>query len=391
MEASMKRREFLKTTLSLSALCLLPFPAIALDKEKKILVLIELKGGNDGLNTLIPFADPLYAKLRPTIGIKESDILKLDSKIGFHPSMKFLHQAFKNNQLAVIQGVGYENPNLSHFRSIDIWETATESEEYSDQGWLQQLSSKIGDGKELVKGIIVGDNAFGPFRGATSEVLVMDNPKRFLRKNAKLNLYENKQVLPSLKHILDVENSLSKTMEELRTKTEKVELPEMNDLPQDQVAGMIKALLSVLAAGHHVPVFKISIGGFDTHTEQLNQHARLLSVLDQIFQSLEKGLKQIGVWKESTLLTYSEFGRRPAENGSRGTDHGTANVHFAMGGTVRGGLYGKQPSLSNLDGEGNMKFTTDFKSIYSEVCQKVFKISDAEIVKKNKKLPGFLS
>ncbi|TNE97318.1 MAG: DUF1501 domain-containing protein [Deltaproteobacteria bacterium] len=387
----MKRRDFLKTTLSLSALCMLPFPVMALAKEKKILILIELKGGNDGLNTLIPFSDPLYTELRPSIGIKESEVLKLNSKLGFHPSLKFLHQSFKSNQLAILQGVGYANPNLSHFRSIDIWETATESEEYSDQGWLQQLSSKIGDGKELVKGIIVGDNAFGPFRGATSEVLVMDNPKRFLRKNAKLNLYENKQVLPSLKHILDVENSLSKTIEELRTKTEKVELPEMNDLPQDQVAGMIKALLSVLAAGHHVPVFKISIGGFDTHTEQLNQHARLLSVLDQTFQSLEKGLKQIGVWKESTLLTYSEFGRRPAENGSRGTDHGTANVHFAMGGTVRGGLYGKQPSLSNLDGEGNMKFTTDFKSIYSEVCQKIFKISDAEIVKKNKKLPGFLT
>jgi uncharacterized protein (DUF1501 family) len=386
----MKRRDFLKSTLSLSALSLLPFPLHAEIIKNRVLILLELKGGNDGLNTLIPFYDPTYRALRPQIGIDKKDALHLNNHIGLHPSLKFLQQAFNSKQLAVLQGIGYQNPNLSHFRSIDIWETASDSQTFSDQGWLHQISAKLGDGDELVKGIIVGDNAFGPFRGATSEVLMMDNPKRFLRKKLNLNPYAMKTDSASLNHILNVENSLSKTMEELREKTSRVKLPQLKNLPQDKIAGMIKALLTVLAAGHHVPVFKISIGGFDTHTDQINKHKRLLRILDQTFESLYLGLKKIGLWDKTTLLTYSEFGRRPAENGSRGTDHGTANVHFSMGGNVSGGLYGNNPSLKNLDKNGNMQFTTDFKSIYAEVIDKVFNITDSNLVKENRETLGFL-
>lgn len=360
--------------------------------SKRQLILIELKGGNDGLNTFIPFSDPLYYTLRPNLGIKKEKLLRLNDKNGLHPSLSFLHQEMKNNRLAIIQGIGYENPNLSHFRSLDIWETGTSSDEYSDSGWLNPYLNKLSNGNPLMKGVVFGDNSFGPFRGATSDVLIMNNPKRFLRKNAKLDTYEPVKGQESLNHIISVENSLSHTMEEIRNKTKNIQLPNLTGLPKDRIAGSIRALLTILAAGHYVPIYKISIGGFDTHTEQEGTHARLLKVLDDTFHSLKNGLQSLGKWDDSLIVTYSEFGRRPKENGSRGTDHGTANVHFALGGKVKSGIYGRAPLLSDLDQEGNLKFSMDYRSYYATILNDWLQINSSKAdFKWKKNAPGFIS
>jgi uncharacterized protein (DUF1501 family) len=376
------RREFLTLCTFASAMSLSPLSASSAQTKKRMLILIELKGGNDGLNTVIPYSDPLYYNLRPSLAIDKEKVLKINETIGLHPSLTFLHENIKKNNVAVLQGVGYPNPNLSHFRSIDIWETASHSEQFLAEGWLNPLLNKIGNGEELIKGIVLGENAFGPFRGATNDVLVMNNPKQFLRKKTKLETYKKVEGFDreNLNHILKVENSITHAIEEIRSKSKTVKLPSLTSLPKDKIGGSVKTLMTIIAAGHLVPIYKISISGFDTHTEQANKHQRLCKVLDDTFESLYQGLNHLGVWDRSLIMTYSEFGRRVKENGSRGTDHGTANVQFLMGGKIKGGLYGQTPSLKNLDREGNILYHLDFRAIYASLIEDWFKIKKAKLL-----------
>ncbi len=367
----MKRRDFLHLLGSAPLLAGL-YPSLswgAPSSSQKLLILIEFKGGNDGLNTVIPFQDPTYYSLRPQLAIPRDQVLPLSETLGFHPALKALYSLFQRGQLAVVNGVGYPNPNRSHFRSIDIWETGSDSNEYLSEGWIAELYRAHPLPKAQVRvatGIILGTNP-GPLDGDAMRNVVMTEPGRLVRQAARLKRQARATQNPSLRHILKVRADIQQAADEIAAKVQPKSMQSM-DVPPGKFGKSLQALLKLLQADVHAPVVKMSLGSFDTHAGQLPAHRRLLTEFSDGLEALEKGLKKLGLWQDSLIMTYSEFGRRPAQNGSNGTDHGTAAPHFVMGGAVKGGLYGKQPSLTDLAG-GDLKYGVHFRDLYATIAK----------------------
>lgn len=368
----MDRRQFIKL-LSLSPL---PFYNPALwanlaEKQRKVLVLLELKGGNDGLNTLVPYKDPLYYKLRPNIRIKEKQVLTLgDSRnpLGFNPTLAPLIPAWENNELAILQGVGYPKPNLSHFRSIEIWDTGSSSNQYLDDGWLTQAFQINPPQDAVSNGLSLGFDT-GPLGGINSNTIAINNPRQFFQQARLIKTMNYKTENSALAHILKVQDEIQQAALEIRSRLRKTK-PIKSEL-KFPLAKQLNLVANMIHAQIPLPVIKVSHSGFDTHSNQLNKHNRLLSQLGQALAEFRNALIQTDRWDQVLLLTYSEFGRRPAENASRGTDHGTSAPHFVMGGNVKGGFYGQQPRLSGLN-YANMQHHLDFRSVYATVLRKWF-------------------
>jgi uncharacterized protein (DUF1501 family) len=364
----MNRRDFLKvlsltpfipyvTNLSLAA------PSQA--NWNNLLVLLELKGGNDGLNTVIPYTDPTYYDLRPRLGINRDKVLQLDEKMGFHPALEALMPLWKNNELAIIQSVGYPDPNLSHFRSIEIWETASHSYQYLSEGWLSRVFAAYPPPKTFAAdAIVIGSSDLGPFSGGTARVVVLSNIQRFLTQVKQDGILNGRPANPALAHILKVEEDIRQAARNLKTsdvfKTE---------FPDSPFGNALKTASQVIAGNSGIAVIKVSLDGFDTHSNQFNRQERLLREMAEGLSAFKKALIEINRWNSTLILSYSEFGRRPRENLSTGTDHGTANVHFMLGGRVKGGLYGQIPRLNQLEGD-NLRFAVDFRSLYATVIEK---------------------
>ena len=374
------RRDFLNLlglSVSLSA-----FPSLAFAKNpgKGPLILVELKGGNDGLNTIIPFGQQAYYDLRPNLAVSRDKVLKINSEIGFNPVCKNMHKLFQSKQMALFLGVGYPNPNFSHFRSIDIWETASSSDQFLSDGWLGK--NALPNNPMSAKGFILGSNELGPLRGESENIMLLPNPQVLMRKNHKLNHFQQTRVNSSLDHILNIENQFLAMVEKVKGNKSKIPFPEIK-APRSKSARMAQAIFKILSVDPGVPLFKISVEGFDTHVNQEASHNRLLKELDDLLFYLERGLKKMGLWDRSLVMTYSEFGRRPAENAGKGTDHGSANCHFAIGGKIKANIYGKQPSLTDLD-KGNLKFNMDFRELYAGILKKHFQIPTHNLAKKFK-------
>ena len=362
---SMRRRDFLK----LAALA--PFagaPALASALEapaRKLLVLVELKGGNDGLNTAVPYADAAYARLRPRLAVAREQVIQLDERTGLHPSLEPLKPIWDEHRLAVIQGVGYPQPNLSHFRSIEIWDTASKSDEYLDAGWLARAFAKSPSPAQFVAdGVVVGARGMGPLTGPAVRALSLNDPQQFLR-NARLARREGEARNPALAHILRVERDVLSSAERLSA-----DYRFAAQFPQGPFGGAVHTAAQLAANPAGIAVVCLSLNGFDTHANQQGVHANLLRQLANGLSALREGLIEAGRWDTTLVATYAEFGRRARENMSGGTDHGTAAVHFAMGGTVRGGLYGAPPALDRLDGEGNLSYAVDFRSYYATFLER---------------------
>lgn len=330
------------------------------------LILIELKGGNDGLNTVIPYNDPLYYKYRPTIGIPKEEVLKIDSQIGLHPSLKLLHELYNKNEVAIWQGLGYEHPNLSHFRSIEIWDTASKSDQYLHNGWLKK---HIPNNSGMIKGVVLGGN-YGPLNGFDSGVIKLNNINKFLKKKTKkTNRTMTSTNNTALQHILQTQDEINKSSELLK---EKIDLNKkvLHPYEKNGFSKQVELTQRLIEADLKIPFYKLSLGSFDTHINQLPQHARLLSQLSNAIYTLRQNLVAQGLWEYTTIMTYSEFGRRAQENANRGTDHGTAAPHFIVGGNIKSGLFGEIPSLKELDKNGNLEFTTDFYTFIKIACSK---------------------
>ena len=372
----MNRRTLLKF-ITLNSLTL-PFSLQAtntmLPKHKR-LILIELKGGNDGLNTVIPYNDPLYYKLRPTIAIEKNTVLPLNEKVGLHPSMQGMKEIFDKNELAIIQGVGYPNPNRSHFRSIEIWDTASDSQEYLDQGWLDSISLPQ---TELIKGVVLGGE-YGPLVGISKGIIKINNIKRFLQQSRQIRgrismTNDNDALL----HLLKTEAEISKSANVLKKSlSDKKELP--FTFKKSKFGKQMSIATELINSKTAIPFYKISLSSFDTHNNQPKKHARLLKELSEGIATMRKNLIVSAEWENTVIMTYSEFGRRAAENASKGTDHGTAAPHFITGGKVVGGIYGDHPSLSLLDKNGDLNHTTDFRSIYKSIADEWFKGSSLQL------------
>lgn len=361
----MRRRDFLT---ALSALTLYGFTPPARSSAdvpyRNLLILIELKGGNDGLNTLIPFADPHYAQLRPRIRIPRDQVLQLSESAGLHPALTPLLPLWQAGQLAWLQGVGYPKPNLSHFRSIEIWDTASDSDETLDTGWLARLFRQAPPPPGFAaNGVAVGTSEFGPLAGGARSVTLVD-AEQFRRQSRLAGQGAAVSDNAALKHILKVERDTRQAADGLG-----VGVRFDAAFPQTPFGGAVRAAAHVAASPAGVAAIKLSLGSFDTHVNQPVQHGRLLGELAGGIAALSTALKEKGLWERSLILTYAEFGRRPAENGSNGTDHGTANVHLAVGGRVHGGLYGRPPDLTRLEG-GNLVHGVDFRSVYATVIRR---------------------
>ena len=358
----MDRRDFLK----LSAL--IPFAGVpglvraATDPAKRnLLILVELKGGNDGLNTVIPYADPRYAQLRPKLAIPRDQVVKLSESAGLHPSLAPLKPVWDARELAVVQGVGYPDPNLSHFRSIEIWETASASDQYLEQGWLARAFARSPcPATFAADGIVVGAGGMGPLAGRTSRSLALASPEQFLR-NARFARRESVATRNvSLAHILRVENDVAASAQRLTAGH-----PFTTAFPAGPFGAATGTAAQLAANPAGVAVVRLSLGSFDTHANQLGVHANLLRQLAEGLVAIRAALIEIDRWQGTAIATYAEFGRRPRENESGGTDHGTSSAHLVLGGAVKGGLHGAAPALDRLDGNGNLAHAVDFRAYYA--------------------------
>ncbi len=363
----MQRRQFLSM---LGALPMIPYAAnvsFAAGNAgyNNVLIMVELKGGNDGLNMVIPFADPNYYTLRPKIAIPRDKVLPLNEKVALHPALQTLLPLWLANELAVIQGVGYPQPNLSHFRSIEIWDTASKSEQYLHDGWLARaFSERPVPSSFAADGVVVGGAEMGPLAGGNSRAIALTNINQFLQQS-KLAKPGGSSTNPALNHILKVEQDIVQAAAQLSAQRQFV-----TEFPKGEFGNAVKAAAQIVANQSGVAAVRITLNGFDTHQNQLNSQARLLQDLSDGLAALKAALIEINRWDSSLIMTYAEFGRRPKENVSGGTDHGTANAHFVLGGRVKGGLYGQAPQLDRLDGAGNLTSAVDFRSLYATVLQR---------------------
>lgn len=363
----MQRRDFL-CALGLvplvSALPNLAFAAMPNANYRNLLLLVELKGGNDGLNTLVPYADANYYRLRPRIAIRRDEVLQLDERLGLHPSMQALMPLWQNRELAIVQGVGYPQPNLSHFRSIEIWESASQSSEYLADGWLTRaFKANPVPASFAADGVVIGAQDMGPLGGTGARAVAINNTQQFMRQARFAGDATSKPNNAALAHILKVEGDIVQAASGLSG-----EHAFKAEFPKGQFGNALKTAASVVAGKSGVAVVRVTLNGFDTHNGQPGTQQRLLKELAEGLATFKSAMQEIGHWDNTLIMTYAEFGRRPQENGSMGTDHGTANAHFVLGGKVRGGLYGQTPSLSQLDG-GNLLHGVDFRSLYATVIQ----------------------
>src|SRR5256885_7840438 len=270
---------------------------------RKLLLLIELKGGNDGLNTLVPYANPTYYALRPKIGIPRDQVVQLSDSVGLHPALEPLLPVWKNRELAVLQGVGYPAPNLSHFRSIEIWDTASKSEQYLQEGWLTRTFAATPTPKDFAAdGVIVGSPDLGPLAGGGTRAIALANTEQFLRR-ARLAASEGKARNKALQHIVKVEADVMQAASHL-----KADYAFKTEFPQGAFGTAIKTASQVIANRAGVAVVRVTLGGFDTHSGQLNTQQRLLGELAAGLAALKNALDELDRWSNTLVLTYAAFG-----------------------------------------------------------------------------------
>jgi len=372
----MNRREFVKVAASAPLCAMTPWLAWAEASPgadyRRLLVLIELKGGNDGLNTLVPYADPTYYALRPKLAVPRDQVVQLSDGVGLHPALAPLLPSWTRRELAILQSVGYPQPNLSHFRSIEIWDTASKSEEYLQDGWLTRTFAAAPTPKGFAAdGVIVGSPDLGPLAGGGTRAIALSNTDQFLRR-ARLAVPEGQSHNKALQHILKVEADIVQAASQLNAN-----YAFATEFPQGPFGNAIKSACQVIANKAGVAVVRVTLNGFDTHSGQLATQSRLLGDLAAGIVALRSALDELSKWNDTLVVTYAEFGRRPKENLSNGTDHGTASVHFAIGGRVAGGLYGEQPTLDRLSGDGNPAYAIDFRSVYATVLDSWWGVSSS--------------
>jgi uncharacterized protein (DUF1501 family) len=336
----------------------------------RILLLVELKGGNDGLNTVVPYADPHYRQLRPVLGVPRERVLQLDERVGLHEKLEPLMESWKARDLAIVQGVGYPNPNRSHFRSIEIWDTASSASQTLSEGWVARAFEHAPPSKGPgVDSIVIDTNSL-PLMGPDLRTVVMQDAENFLRQAQAMK--DNPLVSdggnPALRHLLAVRREVNAAAAGLRDRLHEAPAP-AHEYGQEGVLGRELDLATrIITARVPVVAVKIALGGFDTHANQAPTHERLLGVLANGLATFRKNMIAAGRWDDVLVLTYSEFGRRAKQNASAGTDHGTAAPHLVMGGKVKGGLHGAYPSLVDLQ-DGDLRHTIDFRDVYSTIAK----------------------
>lgn len=377
----MERREFLSLMAAGTVAAIWPPKLLAADaRYDRLLVLIELKGGNDGLNTVVPYSDQEYARLRPRLALPREQLIQLSGREALHPALTPLLPLWQGGEMAIVQGVGYAQPNLSHFRSIEIWDTASDADQYLDAGWLSRAFAHAPPPRQLAaEGVVIGNSDLGPLSGGKVHTIALSNPESFLQQAGRIPAASETAINPAMAHILRVRGDVLQAAGRLKSTH-----VFRTDFPRHAFGNSVRAAAQVAASRDNkgsggVAVIRLTHGGFDTHANQLPQHRRLLTELAEGVAALKSALTELGRWDSTLVLSYAEFGRRPAENGSGGTDHGTANVHFAFGGRVKGGIYGKAPDLARLE-NGNLVHGVDFRSLYATVLARHWNMDASKVL-----------
>jgi len=365
----MNRRSIIKLLSGLTVLPVAPKLARAntslLDTSHKRVILLELSGANDGLNTIVPFKDDRYHELRPSIGLKSADIISLDDYFGFNNALSELMPLWENGDMAVVHGLGYPNPNRSHFTSIALWETGGDGNRQRRDGWItHDIEHAYAISNIDAHGISLG-GGMGVFESNAGNWLSMKTASQFADKSMDSPSSNEQHKNKAIELLLDRAATLNASIDQIANKVENNPHP-VRPAGGGSFYAQIAHAVNLINSGIDAPVLKISLGGFDTHENQPGRHTGLLKQLAKGAGTLQKELTKTDNWNNTVVVSYSEFGRRAAQNQSNGTDHGTAAAHFVFGGNISGGFHGQHPDLGQLK-DGDLQFTMDYRALYSSV------------------------
>ncbi|MEW6731122.1 MAG: DUF1501 domain-containing protein [Acidobacteriota bacterium] len=405
------RRDFLKGSITALSLTLaaprfmIGSRALAQSANNRILVVLQLDGGNDGLNTIVPYTDKTYYSLRPTLAIPENSVLKVTDKLGFHPVMTKFKALFDQGHIAVVQNTGYPSPDLSHFRSRAIYQRAdpTTQEEQVQLGWLGKYAdlklaqngstlAVVNIGGTLPKSLISEKviapsiNNFELYRFQTDAKYPTDrnNQLNTLRKDygVKTDSLDYLYIEQTGLDALDSSESLQASLQKYT--------PEIT-YANDGLSRQLQMAAQVIAADLGTQIIHLTFGGFDTHAGQKADHEELLTALSDGLDAFYRDLVRLNKADNVLLLAFSEFGRRPKENGSLGTDHGAPGPMFVLGNKVKGGFYGNTLNLEDLDRAGNAKFDIDFRAVYGTVLSDWLATDAASVLGQQFENIGFIT
>ena len=389
----MKRRDFLKQTSLASGMFFVPQFLKAFEQlpnrtySNKKVVIIQLKGGNDGLNTVVPFNNDIYYQKRENIALKQSDLFKISDEVGLHKSLQPLQNLYDKGFVSIINNVGYPNPNLSHFRATDIWQTASDSNEYLQNGWVGRYLDFIKGSP--YKAIEVDEILSLMLKGETQNGLAVTDSKMFYNsmrspffntvetnyKDAHLSEHNLGYLYSTM---IDAKSSAKHIHEKTMTKSTSAEYP------KNIFGKQLKTISQFINSGLETQVYYAGLSGFDTHANQKNTQARLLKLYAESMEVFVEDLQKNNTFDDVLILTFSEFGRRVKQNESKGTDHGAANNVFVMGKNLnQQGLYNNLPNLEDLDKNGNLKYKIDFREIYATILDKWLEVDDLAILNKS--------
>jgi uncharacterized protein (DUF1501 family) len=387
----MNRRNFLTLTGTFTGgALLLPDFLYSFGKQNSLvigeqcLVFIQLNGGNDGLNTFIPFDDPLYYNLRPNITLSKTEVISSTKGMAFHPALKDFATIQQAGDLSVIQNVGYPEPVRSHFRSQEIWQTAPTNQEYLNDGWLGRYLDLQCKDHQPTAGINIDTIDNLALKGEEPNAITVKEPDRFKIKSNnddEVKLSDN----PQLDFVRKIASSVTEGSNEIQKALTKA-TPTDVVYPKTGLSKNLEWISKLIKGNLNSKVYYTSLGGFDTHDNQLNLHKNKLTELNDAIFSFYQDLKKSQQLQNVTIVVFSEFGRRVKDNG-RGTDHGTAAPMFIIGGNNCGKVIGNNPNLANLD-HGDLKHEIDFRSVYASLLKNKMNFDYTKIGIKNKVLEG---
>ena len=375
-----------------------PFEALAASDISgyKNLVIIQLSGGNDGLNTIIPYGNDIYYQKRKTIAVSQTDIIKLNDMQGLNPNLSAMKDIYDQGLMSIINSVGYPNPDRSHFRSMDIWQTASDSSQFLTTGWIgRYLDSNCQSCKNPYTAIEVDDTLSLAMKGAKMKAIAVQDPNK---------LYQTTRE-PFFKDLVhdhgdanlneDNLGYLYKTMIETYSSAEYIQNTSKTytvtaEYPATALGNQLKTVSKFINSGLQTRVYYMSLSGFDTHVGQQNQQSRQLKIYGDAVAAFIKDLKQTGKLDDTLVMTFSEFGRRVEQNASNGTDHGTANNILIYGGKLKkAGIYNDAPDLTQLD-NGDLKYQIDFRDVYATLLDKWLDVNNSQVLTRNFKGLNFV-
>ncbi|MFL5772335.1 MAG: DUF1501 domain-containing protein [Flavisolibacter sp.] len=359
----------------------------AVPPGNKVVVILQLSGGNDGLNTVIPVRNDIYYRSRPKLGIDKSKAISLTDEVGVHPALTAFADAYHDGSLGILNNVGYPNPDRSHFRSMDIWQSGSNSSEYLTTGWIgRYLDAQCNGCGKPTQVLELDDTLSLALKGEHAKGLAFKDPRRlFGTSNEKF--FKDISSQHTDHHDEQPVEYLYKTMSETLSSADYIfkqskAHPSKAEYPNTNLGKDLKTISSLIYSDINTKVYYVSLGSFDTHINQENQQARLFKEMNDAVGAFMKDLKANNRHNDVLFFTFSEFGRRVSQNASGGTDHGTANNMFILGGGLKEkGILNELPDLADLD-DGDLKYKVDFKNVYSTILNKWLGADDEKILGK---------